>query len=1704
MVKAKKFGAISGVFTPSILTILGVIMYLRLPWIVGQAGLWATIGIILVAHIISFTTGLSVASIATDKKIETGGSYYIISRSLGLPIGGTLGLALFVGLSFSVSLYLIGFAEVFLGIFGFEATINNIRITGAVVLALLTILTFISTSLVIKAQYIILIAIVLSLLSIIFGNHEHTPEVPLFDSMGDSLSWIALFAIFFPAVTGFEAGVSMSGDLKDPRKNIPIGTIAAVLTGLLVYIGLAFFLSYSVDRELLVNDPSVLFIISWIPQLVIAGILGATLSSALGSILGAPRILQATAIDRITPVVFGKGFGASNEPRNALLLTFAIALSGILIGELNVIARIVTIFFIITYGFLNITYAVESWAGTDFRPTFRIPGFISIIGAITCIVVMIQLDIVAMIGASLLLIAVFLYLKKKELTLQTGDTWNSVWTSLVKTGLGKLTAGNREPRNWRPNIILFSGGAKNRPHLIEIAKTLVGKLGIFTNFELVENKDEKTLFSKGQQVIEEEAISRNGVFTRRHVSRDVYEGMESIAKIYGFSGFEPNTILMGWPVNSKNPDAFTRLARKFKKLDYNQVYLHYDKTSGFGKKKNIDLWWSGKGRNISMALTLWRFISSSEHWRRAHLRILVINNHFQMTEKYHELIDQILENTRVSAEVKVINNSVEKLPALEIMRSESINTDLSIIEMDQKDDQFFDSINRTIQVIPTCIILSASSFFEEHNVVERTIDERIEVPEDSPKPRFSVVHDLKFAPKEIIANEVYKAAKNLEEYTRLYFENGWETVMEKSLDYYQNLETITEKTTEQLYRASKTEEEDVVNMEFLRIINDFSYHAQATLKTYKQEVIANQRQDLYQATQKYFERIQKQLQEIPHYIRIKYGWKEYRLLKADSAGTRLLKMWKLIKSRILGRPAIYKINSARAARYLLYHKRLILTQRLFNELARHSYENIITIRNTLAALYELAEKGKSPSVDKIRIKNSVQMEKDRFKASLSLLGDTTRNFYYKAGETMAEKLLDDLQNFNNLLARPGSNNLSRVFPKAYKNDAKLLEELLDFPRIWHTNANLFLNKVYLDFLLQSLKNRIEAKIRKFNDDFRTQLFNSLLQPLNDLKLQLQEIIKKTNMQGKKPERSVFVSPSLENHYNKLFEEINLLFNDLPIVLSIAGEDLSKNLEEKKFEEAREIVVSLRKTVEFSIASELIDQAKKHATEASLAYDKSVLRIKDIVRLVNFNLFDETDTEIQNEEEKAKLVNDFIAKIEQEERTIQATTKTFESSFIIGLNNTFAPLSSAVIAKTSGSIQKKYSESRNRMFYGQLEEWKDSLIKNIQKQFVRIVYTQSESILWMGRMEKPAANDSLSNEEVYNWLDLYSPKQKMVDQLPFYYGKLFSGHSGIGEDFWVGMEEEVARAAKAISRFREGQPGCLIITGERNAGKTSLSKHIARQHFSSDEIHNIRAPRECNADVAMFESTLLRSLNTPYNTIETALQELPKPVTFILNDLELWWERKNDGTQVVEKLLSLIRNYYRKAFFIININIYTLRLIDKLTGLQSWAAGIINCTGFDAKELRDMIMLRHKAGGMSFVLDKKHEVDMTAWNYASLFNRIFNLSAGNPGLAVSLWLASINKVTGKSIHMRKLPAQKPVFLNKLNREQVFILLQFVYHSRLGIDKLTQIIDEDKEDITRQINILWQTGILVEKFQGIFSINPALQQHIVFRLREMKLL
>ena len=526
MSKGKKFGTFEGVFTPSILTILGVIMYMRLGWVVGNAGLFGAIAIIIFAHVIAITTGLSVSSIATDKKIGAGGIYYVLSRSMGIPIGGSIGIAIYVGTALSIALYLIGFAESFNNYFGFGTAINDLRLTGTLALVGLTGLALISTSVALKAQFLILSAIILSLIVVFFGTSQFEPESVQLLSPDNAVPLEVVFAIFFPAVTGFTAGIAMSGDLKDPKASIPKGTLLAIGVGLVVYITLAIYLAVNVSSDVLIADYNILMKISLYAPLVVAGIWGATLSSAIGGILGGPRILQAMSIDKITPKVFSKGNGENNEPVNALFLVFVIAEIGILIGELDVIARVVSMFYLTAYGFINISFFLESWANPDFQPTFRIKRWIGFIGFIACFGVMFKLDTLAMAGALVVIGALYFWLQRKEVKLNTNDVWQSVWENVVNKGLKKIDAKEDVNTNWNPNIILFSGESAHQSYLLELSKTVSGRTGIVTNFKLILDKTDDIPLKKCEQTVKNEEFNE----VEQPILKHVFEITEKYRK----------------------------------------------------------------------------------------------------------------------------------------------------------------------------------------------------------------------------------------------------------------------------------------------------------------------------------------------------------------------------------------------------------------------------------------------------------------------------------------------------------------------------------------------------------------------------------------------------------------------------------------------------------------------------------------------------------------------------------------------------------------------------------------------------------------------------------------------------------------------------------------------------------------------------------------------------------------------------------------------------------------------------------------------------------------------------------------------------------------------------------------------------------------------------------------------------------------------
>lgn len=728
----KKFGAFAGVFTPSLLTILGVIMYLRLGWVTGVAGLWGVIAIILLAHVISVTTGLSISSIATDKRIKAGGLYYMLSRSLGLPMGGSIGITLFVGTALSISLYLVGFTESFLSIpevvkwLGItEYSVYHVRVIGSAVLALLVIIALISTNFAIKTQFIILGAIFLSLVSVIVGLIlNYTPaEGAAITSVKPftEFSFATVFAIFFPAVTGFTAGVAMSGDLKDPKNDIPKGTMLAIGTGLVVYLVLAISFYYFVDRELLVSDYNFLIKIAWIPALVIAGIWGATLSSALGGILGAPRILQAIALDRIVPKVLGKGFGVNREPRNALLFTFLLAELGILIGDLNIIAGVVTMFYLTAYGFINIAFALEKWASVDFRPSFKITLWIGIIGFLAVFIMMIQLDILSMLVALVLLFIIYNLIQRKQLSLDMGDVWMSVRASMVRKLLTAMDKKQLNERNWRANILLFSGGTSTRPHLIEFGKCLVGRHGLISNFDLKRTDQSKVLFPKSQQAISSKGeAEEEGIFTRRQECNDIFEGIQNIAATYGFSGVEPNTVLMGWGRQTDDPVGFARMLRHLSDLDMNIVLLDYHPERGFGNYSQIDLWWRGGSNNGNLMLAFIKFMRSSYEWRNARVRLIIINDKNDKKSVIERDAKQVLENMRMDVQIKVLNNQHDKRPVNMIIKAHSAKADLIFLGLaDVREGQEMEFIERADYLykdLGTVAMVNASSFFKELHI----------------------------------------------------------------------------------------------------------------------------------------------------------------------------------------------------------------------------------------------------------------------------------------------------------------------------------------------------------------------------------------------------------------------------------------------------------------------------------------------------------------------------------------------------------------------------------------------------------------------------------------------------------------------------------------------------------------------------------------------------------------------------------------------------------------------------------------------------------------------------------------------------------------------------------------------------------------------------------------------------------------------------
>jgi amino acid transporter len=706
--------AFGGVFTPSILTILGVIMYLRFGWVVGNVGLLGTLLIVTLSVAITFLTALSIAAIATDQRVRIGGAYYMISRSLGIESGGAIGIPLYIAQALSVALYTVGFAESVVGVF----PTLDFKMVGIVTTIVVAILALVSAKAAIRAQYFIMFGIALSLLSLIFGSPVEQSSIEMWGaSSSESAGFWTVFAVFFPAVTGIMAGVNMSGDLKDPGSAIPKGTFWAIGVGYVIYMALPLLLANRADAVTLIEDPLIMRRISYWGDAILIGVWGATLSSAMGSILGAPRVLQALARDGVLPRSLrwlGRGDGEDDTPRLGTMVTLGVALIAVWLGNLNIIAPILTMFFLTTYGVLNVTAGIENMLGSpSFRPKFKVHWSLSLLGAVGCIAVMFLINTVATIVAAIFVLVIFLWLQRRELESAWGSVWRGIWMAITRAGLMRLDS-TVEEKTWRPHPLVLSGAPTKRWHLIDFASSITHNRGILTISTVMTSDNVST---ERKQVLEEnirDFMAKRSVqgLVRVTTGEDAFQGSKDLVEAYGLGALVPNTIILGDSENDALIDKYCDMIASFYKQQRNVIVVHDNDGTGFDKRERIDVWWGGLKGNGGLMMILAYLLQSSRKWWDAKVNIKMVLADPQAAKEVEKNLNQILERIRIDAEAQVMVSKGRSFD--DVLHESSQGADLVLMgmaepgETEQDFVTYYQDLHNRLTNMPTTIIVLAA------------------------------------------------------------------------------------------------------------------------------------------------------------------------------------------------------------------------------------------------------------------------------------------------------------------------------------------------------------------------------------------------------------------------------------------------------------------------------------------------------------------------------------------------------------------------------------------------------------------------------------------------------------------------------------------------------------------------------------------------------------------------------------------------------------------------------------------------------------------------------------------------------------------------------------------------------------------------------------------------------------------------------------
>lgn len=693
---------VAAVFWTTLSTILGAILFLRMGYAVGNLGLIGCVLVILLGHLVTIPAALAIAEIATNQKVAGGGVYYVLSRSFGMTIGGSIGIALYLSQAISMAFYVIAFAEAFRPLLEQAALrwplvpVDARLVTVPAIGLLWAVLRLRGARLGLSTLYLVAGTLLVSLVFFFAGGDG--AFLPGFDravARVDSPDpFFRVFAICFPAFTGLTAGVGLSGDLRDPKRAIPLGTLTAVACGLVIYLLVVVKLSAAADPIALASDPMVMARIAiWAPIIPI-GLACATLSSALGSALVAPRTLQAIAADQVLPDGrlsrwLRKLRAKDKEPQNAVALTTLIALAFVTVGDIDSVAQVITMFFLVTYGAICSVSLLERFAGDPtYRPAFRSRWYVSFFGALAALFFMFQISTLYALLSIVSLLALYGLVRSTQRGhMEPAELLRGTLFQLSRWIQLRTQRSIRVGREgaWRPSAVCLSEATFRRRGAIDFLRWISHRHGFATYIHYVPGFLSRQTYDEAraslQRVVALVDMADSNVIVDTMVSPSYTSAFTQLIQLPSSSGMENNLVVFEY--EKAEPEELAPAVEHLQlaaATGFDVVVLGLS-PRGFGARRAIHLWLpSGDYGAANLMILLAYVIANHPDWSRAELKIFDVVSANERDSREEELRELVrsgrLAISQRNVEVIVPENGVERR---QIINDWSRDADLTLV-----------------------------------------------------------------------------------------------------------------------------------------------------------------------------------------------------------------------------------------------------------------------------------------------------------------------------------------------------------------------------------------------------------------------------------------------------------------------------------------------------------------------------------------------------------------------------------------------------------------------------------------------------------------------------------------------------------------------------------------------------------------------------------------------------------------------------------------------------------------------------------------------------------------------------------------------------------------------------------------------------------------------------------------------------------------